>query len=169
GGGKDLRADPPRAVGDYPRRRSVFGTCSRKSPADASPPGGEKMSALGQLIVAATFTISAPYGLPDSDFCATPPGSTWGTVESVREVPLVRDIHAFDPEALEHKVAPETAEEVIVRLDTGPVVIFPGTQPQGVHAGQRVVVTLTDTDAQVQSEFCSIPAASSPLAIAESH
>jgi len=124
------------------------------------------VTALAPLIVAATFTISAPYGLEDPDFCATPIGSTWGTVESVREVPLVRDIHAFDPEALEHKVAPETANEVIVRLDTGPVVIFPGTQSPAVHAGQRVVVTLTDTAAQVQSEFCSIPTASSPLAIA---
>ena len=124
------------------------------------------MTALAQLIVAATFTISAPYGLPDSDFCATPTGSTWGTVETVREVPLLRDIHAFDPEALEHKVAPETAEEVVVQLDAGPVVIFTGRQSQGIHAGQRVVVTLSGADTQVQSEFCLVPLASSPRDIA---
>ena len=124
------------------------------------------MTALASLVVAAAFTVSAPYGLEDPDPCATPAGSNWGTVESVREVPVVRDIHAFDPEALEHKVAPETAEELVVQLDAGPVVIFTGRQSQGVHPGQRVIVTLSGTDARVQSQFCSIPAASSPRGIA---
>ena len=119
------------------------------------------MTSLAQLIVAATFTISSPYGQPDPDFCATPAGSL-GTVESVREVPLPRDIHAFDPEALEHKVAPETAEELVVQLDAGPVVIFTGRQPQGVHAGQRVVVTLGGSDAHVESEYCPVPTVRSP-------
>ena len=120
------------------------------------------MTSLAQLIVAATFTVSAPYGLPDPDFCATPADSSWGTVESVREVPLPRDIHAFDPEALEHKVAPETAEELVVQLDAGPVVILAGRQSQRVHAGQRVVVTLSGTDARVVPEFCPVPTVSSP-------
>jgi len=124
------------------------------------------MTSLAQLIVAASFTLSSPYGLPDPDLCATPAGSSWGTVESVREVPLVRDIHAFDPDALEHKVAPETAEELVVQLDAGPVVIFSGRQSQGVHAGQRVVVTLSGSDAHVESEFCTTPAAGSPWGIA---
>jgi len=124
------------------------------------------MTSLAQLIVAASFTVSSPYGLPDPDLCAPPAGSSWGTVESVREVPLVRDIHAFDPEALEHKVAPETAEELVVQLDAGPVVIFSGRQSQGVHPGQRVVVTLDGADTHVQSDFCATPAASSPRDIA---
>jgi len=45
------------------------------------------MTSLAQLIVAASFTVSSPYGLPDPDLCAPPAGSSWGTVESVREAP----------------------------------------------------------------------------------
>ena len=115
------------------------------------------MTALTQFIVAATFSISGPYGLQDLDFCTAPSGSSWGTVETVREVPLMRDIHAFDAEVLEHKVAPETAEELVVRLDAGPMVIFTERQSHGLHAGQRVVVRLSGTDALVQSEACSVP------------
>ena len=115
------------------------------------------MTALAQFIVAATFSMSGPYGLQDLDLCAMPTGSTWGTVESVREVPMMRDIHAFDPEVLEHKVAPETAEQLVVRLDAGPVVIFTEPQSHGLHAGQRVVVRLSGGDAVVRSEACSVP------------
>jgi hypothetical protein len=124
------------------------------------------MTSLAQLMVAVTFGMSGPHGLQDLDFCATPIGSTWATVESVREVPLIRDIHAFDVEVLEHKVAPETAEQLIVRLDTGPIVIFTERQWHGVHAGQRVVVTLSGSDAHVRSEACSVPLSSSPRGIA---
>lgn len=123
------------------------------------------MTSLAHLIVAATFAVSPSYGLSDPDSCATVAGSGWGTVESVREVPLLRDIHAFDPEALEHKVAPETAEELVVQLDAGPVVIFTARQSQGVHAGQRVVVTLSGSDAHVESEFCPVPTVSSPWGV----
>jgi hypothetical protein len=124
------------------------------------------MTSLPQLIVAATFGISGLYGLQDPDLCPMPMGSTWATVESVREVPLTRDIHAFDAEALEHKVAPETAEQLMVRLDTGPVVIFTERQSHGVHAGQRVVVTLSGSDAHVRSDACSVPVGSWPRGIA---
>ena len=124
------------------------------------------MTSLPQIIVAATFGISGLYGLQDPDLCPAPTDSTWATVESVREVPLSRDIHAFDADALEHKVAPETAEQLIVRLDTGPVVIFTERQSHGVHAGQRVVVTLSGSDAHVRSEACSVPVGSWPQGIA---
>ena len=116
------------------------------------------MTTLAQFIVAATFSISGPNGLQGVDFCTTPSGSSWGTVDTVREVPLMRDIHAFDPEVLEHKVAPETAEELTVRLDAGPVVIVTERQSHGLHAGQRVVVRLSDSDALVQSDACPVPA-----------
>ena len=129
------------------------------------------------LLVAAVLAWSAVshaadlssglYGLQDPDLCLAPTGSTWGTVESMREVPLVRDIHAFDVEALEHKVAPETAEQFIVRLDAGPVVIFTERQSLGVHPGQRVIVTLSGSDAHVRSEACSVPVGSWPRGIAE--
>ncbi len=125
------------------------------------------MTSLPPLIVAATFGISGLYGLQDPDLCPTPTGSTWATVESVREVPLIRDIHAFDAEALEHKVAPETAEQLIVRLDAGPVVIFTERQSHGVHPGQRVIVRLSGGDAQVRSAACTVPISSWPRGIAE--
>jgi hypothetical protein len=124
------------------------------------------MTSLVQLTVAATFSISGLYGVQDPDLCATPMGGSWGTVESVREVPLTRDIHAFDAEVLEHKVAPESAEQLVVRLDTGPVVIFTERQSHGVHAGQRVVVRLSGSDAVVQSEACSVPVTGWPWGIA---
>lgn len=124
------------------------------------------MTSLTPFIVAATFSISGPHGLQDPDLCATPTGSSWGTVETVRDVPLMRDIHAFDPELLEHKVAPDTAEELIVRLDAGPVVIFTERQSHGLHAGQRVIVRLSGSDALVQSETCSVPVTGWPWGIA---
>jgi hypothetical protein len=124
------------------------------------------MTSLPQLIVAATFGISGPYGLQDPDSCATPMGASWGTVESVREVPQLRDIHAFDAEVLEHNVAPETAEQLIVRLDSGPVVIFTERQSHGVHPGQRVVVRLSGSEAHVRSEACAVPVGSWPRGIA---
>jgi hypothetical protein len=124
------------------------------------------MTSLVQLAVAATFGISGLYGLQDPDLCTTPTGASLGTVESVREVPLIRDIHAFDPEVLEHKVAPESAEELVVRLDAGPVVIFTDRQAHGVHAGQRVIVKLSGTDALVESQACSVPVTGSPRGIA---
>jgi len=114
------------------------------------------MTALAQLVVAAAFSVSGPYGLEDLDLCATPTGSTFGTVESVREVPVMRDIHAFDAEVLEHKVAPETAEELAVRLDAGPLVIFTEKQSHGLRAGQRVVVRLSGSDSLVRSETCPV-------------
>ena len=125
------------------------------------------MTWLAQLAVAATFGMSGPYGLQDLDFCTTPMDSTWGTVESVRQVPLMRDIHAFDAEVLEHKVAPETAEQLVVRLDEGPIVIFTESQSHGLHAGQRIVVRLSDSDALVQSQACSVPVAGWPWGIAK--
>ena len=124
------------------------------------------MTSLAQLTVAAAFSISGHYGLQDPDFCAVPMGAGWGTVESVREVPLLRDIHAFDPEVLEHNVAPETAEQLIVRLDAGPVVIFTERQSHGVHPGQRVSVMLSGSDAHVRSEACLVPVGSWPGGIA---
>jgi len=126
------------------------------------------MTSLAQLAVAATFGISGLYGLQDPAECTTPTDASWGTVESVREVPLMRDINAFDPEVLEHKVAPASAEQLVVRLDAGPVVIFTERQSHGVHARQRVIVRLSDSNALVQSQACSVPVTGWPWSIAGS-
>jgi hypothetical protein len=114
---------------------------------------------LALLLVGALFSVAGPaYGLQDFDLCpVSTTGSSSGTVESVRVVPVIRDLHAFDGEALEHKVAPETAEEIVVRLDTGPIVIFTERQSYRVHAGERVRVTLGGSTARVErdAEQCS--------------
>jgi hypothetical protein len=118
---------------------------------------------LAPLLLGAMFSISGPsYALQDFDFCpVSTTGSSSGTVESVRVVPAMRDLHAFDSDALEHKVAPETAQEIVVRLDTGPIVIFTERQAHRVHAGERVRVNLGESIARValKSEECASPLA----------
>lgn len=115
------------------------------------------------LLAASMFGFAAPaYGQEGLDFCpVSATASSSGTVESVRVVPVPRDLHAFDAEALEHKVAPATVDEIVVRLDTGPLVIFTEKQASRVHAGERVRVTLDGSRARValESEECAIPLA----------
>lgn len=114
----------------------------------------------------ASLIASLPaYALPDLDACAVSAmeGSA-GTVESVRQVPLPRDLHAFDADVLEHSVRPETAEQLVVRLDVGPVIVFTERQPQRLRAGQRVRVQLDGSIARVEREStqCSTPLAYAP-------
>jgi hypothetical protein len=117
---------------------------------------------LALLVVAMVGFAGQAYGQQDFDFCPVPTaGSSSGTVESVRAVPVPRDLHAFDAEVLEHKVAPEMVDEIVVRLDAGPVVIFTEKQARRVHAGERVRVTLGGSSARValESEECATPLA----------
>ena len=111
-------------------------------------------------------TVSAPFAQPrvlwDFHSCeALTEGSSAGTVESVREVAVKNDLHAFDPDVLEHTVRPETAEELAVRLDSGPVVIFMHKVSPGLRAGQRVRVVLAGGTAHVDPD---LPQCSSVLA-----
>jgi len=119
------------------------------------------MNSFGSLVVGAMVAVSTPsYGFQDLDSCrVSGSASSAGTVESVRVVPVPRDLHAFDEEALEHKVAPDTAEELVVRLDVGPVVIFTEREPQRVRAGQRVRVTLGGSIVHVALESECAPLA----------
>jgi hypothetical protein len=115
------------------------------------------------LLVVAMFGFAGhAYGQQYFDFCPVPPAaSSSGTVESVRAVPVPRDLHAFDAEVLEHKVAPEMVDEIVVQLDTGPIVIFTERQAHRVHAGERVRVALGASSARValESEECATPLA----------
>jgi hypothetical protein len=115
------------------------------------------------LLVVAMFSFAGhAYGQQYFDFCPLPAaGSSPGTVESVRAVPVPRDLHAFDAEVLEHKVVPEMVDEIVVQLDAGPVVIFTEKQAHRVHAGERVRVTLGGSSARValESEECATPLA----------
>ena len=117
------------------------------------------MTSLVPLLAGAMFSVSAPsYALQDPGFCpVSTTGSSSGTVESVRVIPATRDLHAFDADALEHKVAPETAEQLVVRLDSGPVVVFTESGAHGVRAGERVRLKLGEGAARVERtpEPCS--------------
>jgi hypothetical protein len=120
----------------------------------------DQIRAFAGALVLATFTVWAPaYALQDFDAClfGAMEGSA-GTVESVREVRLARDLHSFDTDALQHSVRPEVAEELIVRLDVGPVVVFTRRERHRLRSGQRVRVYLNKSIARVDRElaYCSI-------------
>jgi hypothetical protein len=118
---------------------------------------------LGRVLALAALVASLPaHAFQDFDACfAAPMQGSAGTVESVRLVSLPRDLHAFDPEVLSHGVRPETAEELAVRLDAGPLVVFTRREPHRLQAGQRVRVQLNGSTASVEREsgLCAIPLA----------
>lgn len=116
---------------------------------------------LAALAMTALLSAGAPaQALEQFDACLTPgSGGSAGTVESVREVVLARDLHAFDAEVLEHAVRAPTAEELTVRLDIGPRVVFTQRQSHRLRAGQRVRVTLDGSIALVEMEQCPAPLA----------
>lgn len=100
------------------------------------------MKPLRRLLAAALLLAALPVHAAPPDACfASGGGTSAGTVESVREVPVPRDLHAFDPEILEHRLRPETGEELVVRLDEGPLVVLTVRKPQSLHAGERVRIT----------------------------
>ena len=107
------------------------------------------------LLAGCSLAEAAPRHAQDFPFCEVPTeAGSAGTIESVREVPIARDLHAFDPGVLEHNVRPETADEVVVRLDGGPVITFRQTQAQRLQPGQRVRVILSGSSAGVVLEPC---------------
>ncbi len=76
-----------------------------------------------------------------------------GLYESVREVPVTRDLHAFDPEVLELTMVPETVQELVIRLDGGHVITATHSNDmQRLQPGQRVRVTLTTTGPLVEAQ-----------------
>jgi hypothetical protein len=87
---------------------------------------GSMKSLLAALIVAVAFKSQAADGLP---------GLAAGIVESVREVPL--DIHGFR-EALEHSVNPQTAQQLVIRLDDERAVTLVEEGMQHFAPGERV-------------------------------
>ena len=97
------------------------------------------------LLAAASGAFAQPYAPQEFDFSELAGiGSNAGIVESAREVPVARDPHGFDPGVLEHKMRPDTVEELVVRLDGGSLItVRHGDDMQRLQPGQRVRVTLT--------------------------
>jgi outer membrane lipoprotein SlyB len=110
------------------------------------------VNTLLRLLAAAVLGVSLPaYALQGFDACVvaeTESGA--GTVDSVRAVPVARDIHAFDPDVLEHRVQPEEAQQLVVRLDAGPLVVFSAKEPRTFQPGQRVRVRLDGSVAPME-------------------
>ena len=84
-------------------------------------------------IAAALAGCATPYAPRDFDFSEL----TSGTIESVHEVP--RDIHAFE-EAIVHKINPEVAAKVRIRLDDGRAVTLRENHIGHFAPGERVRV-----------------------------
>jgi hypothetical protein len=63
-------------------------------------------------------------------------GSHAGTVEAVRETPIARHL----PDVMEHRLRPETREELVIRLDDGSVITVPRDETLRPEPGQRVRV-----------------------------
>ena len=111
------------------------------------------MTSLARLLAFASIVFSVPgHAAQDLAACSSAEAGSAGTVEAVREVAVPRDIHAFDADVLEHKIRPEKAEQLVVRLDTGPLVVFTHREAQRLQSGQRVRVTLDGAIARVERE-----------------
>ena len=115
--------------------------------------------ALAWLVVASAFLLP-PYAnaFDDFDVLDASAGSV-GTVETVRDVPTARDLHAFDLDVLEHKIQPDSQETLLVRLDTGPLVIVTDGEARRLKAGERVRVVLNGSIVSIQREagYGSVP------------
>jgi hypothetical protein len=109
-----------------------------------------------RVLAIVLFALTAPaYGAQDWSLCLPASAGSAGTVEAVREVSAPKDMHAFDAELLEHKIRRDPAEQVVVRLDSGPVLIFPPGAPQRLQAGERVRVTL-DGGVEREAAYCAM-------------
>lgn len=78
-----------------------------------------------------------------------------GTVQSVGVVEIERDIHAFDERALELRMQPDLTERLVIRLDTGDIVMVTVKGAQRFEAGERVRVlsqTFSPGGPQVERE-----------------
>ena len=96
------------------------------------------LAALGLAGLAACAT---PYAPQDFDFSGIEGlGSTvLGTVESMRAVPIERDIHAFE-ESMELRLRPDLVDELVILLDNGRAVTLKADGTQRFSAGERVRV-----------------------------
>ena len=101
------------------------------------------------LLAGFAFGVAAvPYAPQEFDFKEL---DSVGIVQSVREVAIPRDLHAFDPEVLEHKLRPESTDEAVIRLDGGDVVTVQQSAVPRLRPGQRVRVLLIGSGPRVEA------------------
>jgi hypothetical protein len=92
-------------------------------------------------LVAVLAACATPYAQREFDFSDLNglAGLELGTVESVEVVRIERDIHAF-VEALELRMQPDLAEQLVIRLDAGGAVTVMAEGTQRFKVGERVRV-----------------------------
>ena len=97
------------------------------------------LAALG--LAAGLAACATPYAPQDFDFSQIGGlGSTvLGTVESVRVLPIERDIHAFE-ESMELRLRPDVVDELVILLDNGRAVTLKADGTQRFSVGERVRV-----------------------------
>jgi hypothetical protein len=98
------------------------------------------------VLAAAAFGVAGQrYALDEFDLpvLAPAPGAA-GTVEAVRETPVIRDRHAFDADLFEHRFHQDSIEELVIRLDSGRVVTVARDPTLRLQPGQRVRVMLPE-------------------------
>jgi hypothetical protein len=99
------------------------------------------------ILAGAAFSVSGQrYMLDEFDLSPLAPTTAMaGTVEAVRETPLAPHPHAFRGDISEHRLQPDTVEEVVIRLDYGPIVTLAHDPALRVQPGQRVRVLCLPT------------------------
>jgi hypothetical protein len=74
-----------------------------------------------------------------------------GIVESVSEVPLAGE-HPELADAFEHALKPQTAGQLLIRLDDGSAIRIPESEMQRLQAGQRVRIRSDQSGTRVERE-----------------
>jgi outer membrane lipoprotein SlyB len=82
------------------------------------------------LALAGALSAARATGYPPQEFDFT----ELGTVESVRHVPMAAALR----DAFEHAVNPETADELVIRIDDGRAVVLRQNEMRRFSPGQRV-------------------------------
>ena len=103
---------------------------------------------IGFALYGALSAGAADYAPQEFDFGELAvDGVAHGIVESVRQVSLVGPA-----DFLEHALKPETALELVVRIDDGRAVLLRPQEMRSFGAGQRVRLVSTTTGTRVELE-----------------
>jgi outer membrane lipoprotein SlyB len=128
----------PKSSGDP---AAVQGFSPSSSPKGNSGVGVAFSLATALLLGTALVAGAAPYAPEEYDFTqlSSLHAPALGTVESVREVPLQAEPAGLR-DVLEHALNPDTAEQLVVRLDDGRALIIVLDGAQRFQPGERVRV-----------------------------
>jgi hypothetical protein len=102
----------------------------------------KKLTVVLALAGALSAVGAAEYAPQEFDF------SELGTVESVREMPVVDPLR----DAFEHAVKPQTTDEVVIRIDDGRALVLRQDEMRRFAPGQRVRLVSGSSGARLERE-----------------